>query len=179
MLALLHALRAALNLSSSPARVSRLLRGPDRQLIGVIDEVRETDGLEVRATLTPEGTDLLKLTSGPGAYSFGIPLHDSPDELIPWGPHEFITRGALAAALEDFAAPSNRRVAIADELHAADPRPDLERARALAEHAQNARPGHDEAEWAWRYFMDGGGATLTPWQAYKLGLAAVVDRLES
>ena len=71
------------------------------------------------------------------------------------------------------------RAAIAHELQAAVPRPDLERARALAEFSQTARAGRDDHEFAWGAFMAAGGAALTPWRAFQAGLRAQVDRLQS
>lgn len=141
MLGIFHALRSALNPTRTPVRISRHLRGPDREVIGTVDDVRSTpEGVEVRATLSPAGQALI--AAAPLATRVGLPAiaeawldaHGSDVKLEPWQRHVLLGEGVevsprVARPILDA---ENRRAAIA-ELQVAEPRPDLEALRRFVE----------------------------------------------
>ncbi len=166
MFALLTLLRSVFKPSSPPARsfgsVGLLVDVPTERALAA----REWNVPAVREKAGRDFAGLATVTVSPmPAIDRLLLLHGHP-------PLASLERRPI---LDD----ENRRAGIRTELGVADPRPDRDRVRALADYSQAARPGHDDQEFAWAAFVAAGGSSMTPWRAFQAGLRAAADRLDS
>jgi len=69
------------------------------------------------------------------------------------------------------------RLQLLADLHLANPRPDLERAVALAEYSQTDRP-EGESDFAYLAYHNAGGPAMSAWRGFQAGLRAQVEWLK-